>query len=227
MSSDGPAELSRELATLKRRGASLMVVGDGGIGADVCSSLLGAEDIERRGVFVPTSVGVADVRQRWNGPESPDSFAVVDVTGTRGPEILRPTTVGEAAMVPEETDWYEAVSPEAPGALVEAVRRRLERLSADDPPPATIRFCLDSLDPLYDILGEDRLFRLVTTLCMSVTGVRGMAHVHLSPGIPDSVRDTLEPLFDATIEVEHRSAGHNRQRWRLHDSGIETDWLAV
>lgn len=227
MSSDGPAGLSRELATLKRRGASLMVVEEGGIGADVCTSLLGAEEMDRRGVFVPTAVGVSDVRRRWNGPNSPDSFAVVDVTGTRGPDILHPATVGDAAMVPEETDWYEAVSPDEPGALVAAVRRRLERLSEDDPPPATIRFCLDSLDPLYDVLGEDRLFRLVTTLCMSVTGVQGMAHVHLSPGIPDSVRDTLEPLFDATIEVEHGSAGDHRQRWHLHDSGIETDWLAV
>lgn len=204
-----------------------MVLGEGGIGADVCTSLLGAQDMDRRGVFVPTAVGIADVRNRWNGQETPDSFAVVDVTGTRGPEILQPSTVGEAAMVPSETGWYEAVPPDEPGALVAAVRRRLEQLSADDPPPATIRFCLDSLDPLYDVLGEDRLFRLVTTLCMSVTGVQGMAHVHLSPGIPDSVRETLEPLFDATIEVERGSAGGQRQRWHLHDAGIETDWLAV
>jgi hypothetical protein len=107
------------------------------------------------------------------------------------------------------------------------VRRRLDRLAWDDPPAATIRFCLDSLDPLYDELGEERLFRLLTTICLSVTALDGMAHVHVSPGVPPEVRERIEPIFDATIEVEPDATGQQRQRWRLHKAGIETDWLAV
>lgn len=225
MSADGPSGLSQELAALKRRGASLLVVGDGG--GHVCSTLLGAEEKSRRAVFVPTAVGVADVRKRWKGPESADRFAVVDVTGTRRPDVVTAPTVGDPGIAPGDAEWYEQVNLEAPGGLVAAVRRRLDRLAGDDPPPATIRLCLDSLDPLYDALGEDRLFRLVTTLCLSVTSVDGMAHVHVSPGLPEGMRETLEPLFDATIEVERGSAGGHKQRWHLHESGIETDWIAV
>lgn len=225
MSRDGPSGLSQELAALKRQGASLLVVGDGGGG--VCSSLLGAEEKARRAIFVPTSIGVADVRKRWNGPETPDRFAVVDVTGTRRPDVVTAPTVGDPGIAPGDADWYEKVSMDDPGALVNTVRKRLNRLAADDPPPATIRLCLDSLDPLYDELGEDRLFRLMTTLCLSVTSVDGMAHVHVSPGLPDGILETLEPLFDATIEIERGAAGGHKQRWHLHESGIETDWLAV
>lgn len=225
MSPDGPSGLSKELAALKRQGASLLVVGDESGG--VCSSLLGAEKEARRAIFVPTAIGVADVRQRWNGEESADRFAVVDVTGTRRPDVITAPTVGDPGIAPGDAEWYEKVPLDDPGGLVSAVRRRLDRLAADDPPPATIRLCLDSLDPLYDTLGEDRLFRLVTTLCLSVTSVDGMAHVHVSPGLPAGVRETLEPLFDATIEIERGASGGHKQRWHLHDSGIETDWLAV
>lgn len=247
MAPEGPQALSRELAALKRRGAGLLVLGDRG---GACRDLLGADGAERRALFVTTGVGVADVRRRWTGPETPERLGVVDVAATdrRGPETATAATVGDAAVAPGDVDWYERVPPGEPAALLAAVRAHLDRLAADGPPPATVRLCLDGLDPLVDRLEEPQLLRVCHLLTRLVRGVDGMAHVHISRGVPERLRMTLEPVFDATVEVapaddtgqgEARSQdqdqdhdhghGHSdgglRQRWRLHGSGYETDWI--
>lgn len=227
MSPDGPSGLSRELAALKRRGAALLVEDQGAVGDHVCTSLLGDTTADRRALFVPAAVGVADIRERWDGPETEDRFAVIDITGTRSLDTPTQPSIGDPAASPADAAWYERVPPDDPSRLLAAVRRRLDRLAWDEPPAATVRFCLDSLDPLYDELGEERLFRLLTTLCLSVTALNGMAHVHVSPGVPPELRERIEPIFDATIEVEPGGGGEQRQRWHLHEAGIETDWLAV
>ncbi|MFB6110958.1 MAG: hypothetical protein ABEJ35_00315 [Halobacteriaceae archaeon] len=227
MALDGSTALSRELAALKRQGASLLVVGDGGVDAAVCPSLLGERGADRRGLFLATTVGSADVRARWTGPETASTFGVVDVTGTRGPQAQVGASLGDPGVAAGDSDWYERAAIDDPDAIVAAVKRGVNRLAADDPPPATLRFCLDSVDPLLDALPSDRLFTMLTTLTGVVKEVGGMAHVHASPALPTETRRTLEPLFDATIEVEQTEPGTHRQRWHLHEADVETEWLTV
>lgn len=245
MAPEGPQALSRELAALKRRGAGLLVLGDRG---EACRDLLGADGADRRALFVTTSVGVADVRRRWTGPETPERLGVVDIAATdrRGPETATAATVGDAAVAPGDVGWYERVPPGEPATLLTAIQAHLDRLAADDPPPATVRLCLDGLDPLVDRLDEPQLLRVCHLLTRLVRGVDGMAHVHVSRGVPERLLTILEPVFDGTVEVvpagefpegqgrdrateaptdDDRGHGGSRQRWRLHESGYETDWL--
>lgn len=229
MCPDRLENLSGRLAALKRRGSNLLVV-SGPDGTDrVCRQLLGDPDATRRAVFVPTTVGVSDVRSRWTGREDPSQFRVVDVTGTRSPNVIGSGGLGPggvAAKADDET-WYHAVDePENLPAVGEAVRTAIEAVAADDPEPGTVRLCLDSLDPFLDVATEEAVFRLVHVLTATVRDVNGMGHVHLADRITPVHRSLFEPLFDATVTVESGPDGI-RERWRLHDSGYETGWLAV
>jgi len=229
MCADRLEDLSGRLAALKRRGSNLLVVSGPEEGARACRHLLGDPDAARRALFVPTTVGVADVRTRWHGPETDDRFGVVDVTGTRAPGVADdggPSPGGVAAQV-DDAPWYEAVEDPTNLATVgEAVRDGLARLADDDPAPGTVRLCIDSLDPFFDVATPEAVFRLIHVVTASVRHVDGMGHVHLADHVDPTRRSLLEPLFDATVTVESGPDGI-RERWRLHDSGYETGWLAV
>lgn len=229
MCADRPDPLSGQLAALKRRGSNLLVVSGPEGGDRVCRQLLGDTDAARRALFVPTTVGVSDVRARWPGPEVPDRFGVVDVTGTRSPNVLDSPGLGPGGVAAQADDatWYENVDDHENLATIgDAIRDGLERLAADDPAPGTVRLCLDSLDPFLDNAGEETVFRFLHVVTATVRHVSGMGHVHVADSVSESDRSLFEPLFDATVTVETGPDGV-RERWRLHESGYETGWLAV
>lgn len=229
MSADRMDPLSGKLAALKRRGSNLLVVSGPDGGDRVCRHLLGDPAEKRRALFVPTTVGVSDVRSRWPGPEVPDRFGVVDVTGTRSRDAIGGTGLGPegvAAQV-DDVDWYHPVEDtENLAAIGDAIRDGLNRLGHDDPDPGTVRFCLDSLDPLLDAASPETVFRFLHVVTATVRHVSGMGHVHIAESVPTTDRSLFDPLFDATVIVEAGPDGV-RERWRLHESGYETGWLAV
>ncbi|MFB6103719.1 MAG: hypothetical protein ABEJ57_01355 [Halobacteriaceae archaeon] len=229
MCADRLEDLSGRLAALKRRGSNLLVVAGPENGGRACRHLLGDPGAARRALFVPTTVGVADVRTRWHGPETADRFGIVDVTGTRSPGVADdsgPSPDGVAARV-DDAPWYHAVEDPTNLALVgETIRDGLDRLADDAPEPGTVRLCIDSLDPFFDVASAEAVFRLVHVITASVRHVDGMGHVHIADGLDHTHRSLLEPLFDATVTVES-SADGIRERWRLHESGYETGWLVV
>lgn len=220
----GSAALERELRALKRRGCNVLVVSDAAADADACGRLLGAPHLDRRYVFLPTTASVGDVLARCP-TDDPDRLGVVDAaTAAR----TRSTAAREAsgALGPRD-DWRSQVDDlDDCARIVDLVAVHLDRVAPDDPGPGDVRFCLDALGPFFDALDGDRRFRLVHALAGSVRSVRGMGHFHVAGGVDERDRRTLEPAFDATVRVESSDDGH-RHRWRLHDSGLTTDWLPL
>jgi hypothetical protein len=225
----GPPALARELRALKRRGCNLLVVNDASTVAPSCRRLLGTPALDRRYVFLPTTASVADVLSRCSAtdPEpDPARVGVVDAsTATRTRSAARPP---DLAARPDPTEvWYSRVENLADlPRLLELAADHLRRVAPRDPGPGDVRFCLESLDPLVDELDRRQLFRLVHALTGSVRSVRGMGHFHVTRATYASDLDALAPLFDAAVSVEAGDDGP-RHRWRLHESGYETDWLPL
>lgn len=214
--------LSAQLRTLRQRGCSVLVVADADATDPGCRRLLGRADRERRHVFLPTTVGVADVLARHGDDRDPARLGVVDAARAR-----RGVTVETGASVDESAAWYTRVDRlRDTRALGEQAIRHLTRLAADDLEPATVRFCLESLDPFFDVLSADERIDLLDCLTGAVRQIRGLGHVHVSTAIPEASLVGLLPLFDATVRLRTDS-GDVRQRWHIHETDYRTDWLPL
>jgi len=231
------AAFSRALAALKREGCNVLVVEDSGGSTAACERLLGGHDLDRRHVFVPTTVSVADVLDRHGSrPRDPTRFGVVDASeasATRSAAAVSApqTDVGPGPSFHANTDreWYDELDDITDlGTLVSLVREHLDRVLGDDRgTPGELRFCMDSIDPFFDAVPEDVLFRFVHLLTSAVRDTRGMGHFHTSAGAGNVAVATIEPLFDATLLVETAPDGTVEQRWHLADSDLETDWFVL
>ncbi|GAA0292515.1 DUF7504 family protein [Halarchaeum salinum] len=225
------AAFSRELAALKRRGCTVLVVDDRTRGSTAaCERLLGGSDLDRRHVFLTTAAPVEDLLERratGAHDRDSDSLGVVDATDaipTRSAAADAPTSI-EQSLTGQE--WYDAVDTlDDLSALYTTVEDHIRRVADGDTDPGEVRFCLDALDPFFDAVETETLFRFVHLLTSTVRDVDGMGHVHTAS---DPRRDpvaTLEPLFDATVYID-ADTECVRQRWELTDAGIETDWFPI
>lgn len=211
---DRTAEFTRALASLKRRGSNLLIVGtadhEAHLGA--CTRLLGEGGESRRRLFAFTDRD-RSVAERL--PGNPDAAAVVDYASpTRSAASVEPTERPAVADARTLSDLATAISTAIDDiAAVEALA------------PADFRFCLDSLRPLVDEYTEREVFRFLHGVTRDVCRVDGMAHYHLPVPVDDQTVRTLEPLFDATVEL--RVAPKLQQRWHLHESELSTDWLPL
>ena len=111
------------------------------------------------------------------------------------------------------------------GTAVEEIVESFEA-NAGDLSPAELRLCFDSVTPL--VAGNDYrdVRRFLLGLTETVERVDGMAHYHLPADYDSETVETLEPLFDAVVEVR-RDEGELEQRWHLRDPDITTDWLPL
>lgn len=215
-----------QLAALKRRGCAVMVVGDGRRQARTCRQLLGEPGRRRRHLLVATSVSAAEIlARRPEAPRVPDRLGVVDAgttrRGTAGPS-------SGLSDVDLPADWCSRVdSPTDVEALAREVGRHSRRLAWPDDEPGTFRCCLDSLDPLVDGVGPGGCFRFVHLLAGLARSTRGMTHVHVGAGVGEGTRAVLGPLFDATVRVRSGRGHAAHQRWTVHETGTESDWLPV
>lgn len=229
------AAFSRELASLKREGCNVLVVNDPGGERAACERLLGGHELDRRHVFVPTTVGVADVLDR-HGTRSrdPSRFGVVDATSASATRGAAATAAPGSAAGPSPTigggepEWYDAVDDLTDlETLFATARAHIDRVVGDGPvAPGELRFCLDSIDPFFDAVPEEVLFRFVHLLTSAVRDARGMGHFHTSASAHHVTVSTLQPLFDATVYVD-ASGSTPEQRWVLTETGRETDWFAL
>jgi hypothetical protein len=233
---------SRELASLKRDGCNVLVVSDAAGREKACERLLGAPELDRRHVFLTTSSDVDTVLDR-HSPRRTDAntIGVVDASPGRyarsatasSPNADTSADTLPADSGPREDAWYERIEDLAAfEAMLTATRDALDRVAGDVDTPGEVRFCLDSLDPLFEAVAngdadEETLFRLLHVLTSSVRSVDGMGHVHVSSDIDDRRLATIEPLFDATIRDETDETGTVSQRWTLHESGSVSDWFEL
>lgn len=211
------AAFTQALASLKRRGSNLLLVGATNDGAhvDACRRLLGADGSARRRLFVFT-----DRDHSAPVPQGADESAVVEYESkTR-------------SAATEETDADAGSAPTRRvvtlDELGEATRSAIESIesAAGDLSPAELRVCFDSLRPIIEEYSEERVFRFLHALTGDVRSVRGMGHFHLPVAFDDPTVRTIAPLFDAVVEV--RTQGEeSHQRWHLRDEDVSTDWLPL
>lgn len=220
---------SQELAALKREGCNVLVVNDPGGSDAACERLLGGSDLDRRHVFVPTTTSVSHVLDRHE-PRRTDQayFGVVDASTATRNAATTASTPDAGPQIDAGSAWYSSVDDLGDAdALFRQIDDHLTRVSEEAESPSEVRFCIDSLDPFFDAMPEETLFRFLHAVTSRVREERGLGHCHIAAGVdPDAVA-TIEPLFDATIYVEATDDGTVKQRWQLHDSGQVTDWFVL
>jgi hypothetical protein len=212
-SEDGTTAFTRALASLKREGSNLLVVGDASDATHTaaCSRLLGDAGSDRQRTLVTTD---RDACAR----ESPPPHGATEIR-------YAPATRSAAAASghPPATDRVRDLSGlgEAIVEAIEAADHRTGGLA-----PAQFRLCVDSLEPLAAVHSERAVFRFLHATTNEVRAARGMGHYHLPLAADSEAVRTFEPLFDAVVEVREESASA-QQRWRLTDSRADTDWLPL
>lgn len=215
------AAFTQALASLKRRGSNLLVVGatSGQTHGEACNRLLGESSANRSRVFVSTDehCGAADRHVHSDG----DTLVEYAAT-TRGAAAAQPSTAGPSGPSLSGTATTQTVD-DLP-SLGTAVGEAIDAAGGDALAPAELRLCFDSLTPLLEEHDESTVFRFLHALTSEVRAVNGMGHYHLPVAFDNRMVRTLRPLFDAVVEV--RSQGdRSQQRWHLSETDITTDWL--
>lgn len=214
------AAFSEYLAELKRRGSMLLVVGPAPHTAvsRACSRLLGESTDTRRPLFVRTG-GTDCTHDAGSQPRTPGEAArtIRYRTATRSAAASRPGTDRLPARV-VDGDLDD---------LLSETHAEIERVRADagELDPAELRVCVDSLDALLATHDDEHVFRFLHGLSGSVRDAGAMCHVHLPTSVDAAPMGTLEPLFDAVVEI--RAVGRPQQRWHVPDEEFSTGWLSL
>lgn len=193
------AAIAQGLASLKRQGGTVLVVGAATTAhAAVCERFLGGDHEQ---VFVRTDRVVRP------DDESPDAAAVVE----------RPVRTRSAC-----TDAPSAHSPIDPDVLVDDVRSAMRAAAHDDRPP---RVCFDSLRPLVDEREWQTLVAFLEAVRETAGDIGAVVHFHL-PAMVEAVPSALVETVDAVVEVNCQ--GHaTYQQWRIPESGATSEWLEL
>ncbi|MFC4543568.1 hypothetical protein ACFO5R_16700 [Halosolutus amylolyticus] len=205
------ATFANELATLKREGSNILVVGADTADAHdaVCHRLLGDTDPgPRYRLFVTNS----DTRSTSHG-----SGGTVESAWTIDCSELNPSA--DDPTVPAASNL---------GTLGIEIVETIDELddTADGLAPSELRVCVDSLVPLLQEYAAEHVFRLLHLATSRVDHVDGMGHYHLPLDRDHDAVNLLEPLFDAIVEVRARDDRYE-QRWYLRDQETSTDWISL
>lgn len=246
--SEAVARFEQRLADLKRSGCNVLLVGTDATDA-ACERLLGDSSAgPRYRLFVTTDARPDVAREKLaavqSGPYA-DPAAVVnwhaDVRGsvadggtTRGRDGSAPhTRAGSSAGRPTDSagdSTIQTISVESDD--LPELRDRVEDAVASFEnesgglSPGELRLCFDSVRPLVVDYDERTVDRFLADLTGIVESAGGMAHYHLPADYDSEVVETVEPLFDAAVEVR-RSEARVEQRWHLSDPDFSTGWLPL
>ena len=219
------ATFAQALASLKRRGSNLLLVGPAYAEAHLPASrrLLGSDDeaTERARLLVVTD-GATPGEGRLAGLDPETVRTLTYQSPTRGATAA---TTGEGDGAPETRT--EQFPPD-----LATLCRRIDDVVTDVETargglePAELRVCFDSLVPLLETFDERDVFTFLHTLTGEMRSADAMAHYHLPVEPDDPLVRTLTPLFDAVIELRVTPDGA-QQRWRLTDEDVLTAWLPV
>lgn len=222
-SSGGAATFAKALASLKRQGSNLLLVGPAYEGAHLPASrrLMGDADTPRERLLVLTD---RDAAREARLPDDVEPVRTVEhrsltrsvaTSPSPSPGPLSPTGPDG-----EPSDPLVSLGNEVADEI-EAANERVGGLA-----PSQLRVCVDSLGPLVEEHDPERLFAFLHAMTRDVTRVNGMAHYHLPvPADADEVK-LIEPLFEAVVELRAGTNGP-QQRWRLTDGRGSTDWLPL
>lgn len=208
------AAFARTLSALKERGSSLLVVGttyERGHAA-VCDRLLGEPDERRRRLLVRIDGRCGTVP----GDQGCSTRIIQrDRPGFAGPDS--PAEAENVLTVAGDIDPLERQSIEEFAAL---------EADCEDPDPAELRLCVDSLRPLLVEHSAERVSRFVDELATRVSLADGMGHFHLPAASSDKYVTMLSSVVDAVVEVRTRD-GAAEQRWHVFDGAVDSGWLPL
>jgi hypothetical protein len=237
-SQEAIARFRHRLAELKRNGCNVLLVGTDALGP-ACERLLGESSAgPRYRLFVTADAGPATAHAKLDstqpGPYR-DAAAVVnwdvDVRGASATEASEgccgptdETTVRDADGPPFREEFVAGDLRDL-GTTVEETIAEFEAESGELS-PAELRLCFDSVTPLVTDHDYRDVRRFLLGLTETVERVDGMAHYHLPANYDSETVETLEPLFDAVVEVRH-TGGEKEQRWHLADPDVTTNWLPL
>ncbi|MFA9503130.1 hypothetical protein ACERIM_10140 [Natrinema sp. H-ect1] len=214
---------SDELSRLKRRGASVLVVGSVQPDQcrDACRRLLGCDaDRVRRRVLVSTTAGPHHATHHIDEAGSAALSVIAYETQARNVTTAEP---GETPSVGTETTEAESLAD-----LGLAIEQGIENFETSTAAlePGEVRLGIDSLLPLLEADGRQRVFKFLHLINGRTRDVNGMAHYHLPVERDARIVQTLSPLFDIIVELRERN-GDYQERWTIEDGDRRSGWVSV
>ncbi|QRV16680.1 hypothetical protein JMJ58_07360 [Haloterrigena salifodinae] len=228
-SGSGDEQFTAELSQLKRRGASVLVVGAVRTEQrqEVSQRLLGQTTSQpRRRVLVSTTGESHTMSHLADGDESATTALVNYETQSRG-----------AAAANSDSQSMESVSvqsdnsPTTVATLADlgiAVSNAIEEFERDATSlaPGELRIAVDSLVPLLEEYGAERVFKFAHLTNGRTRDSDGMIHYHLPLDRDSDVVSVLTPVFDIVIELRDRN-GVFQERWTINDGDHSSGWLSI
>lgn len=214
---------ARTLSDLKQNGCNLLVVGGDHEPArsDACQRLLGCGGGKSRNrLVVAADTSVEAVRDRLptvsvSPGENRDTIIdwqtpLRSASASTGgdPSSVRTITVGVDDLTQLGIKIHERV------------------VDGPEFEPGELRVCFDSLVPLVSRYDTETVFRFLHLVTGSVDRSRAMGHYHLPVSRNAETVRSLEPLFDAIVELR-TDAGRAQHRWHIPQEDLTTDWLSV
>ena len=214
------------LASLKRNGCNLLVVGGGHepTCSDACRRLLACGgDEPRRRVVVTADTPIEAVRDRLPAAEPTAQNTETTIIDWETPTRA---TATESAGGPSQTKLNRVPVDDLSQLGVEIHEGITQHAEKSDLQPSELRLCFDSLTPLVARYDPEVAFQFLHLVTGCVTNARGMGHYHLPVGRNAEIVRVLEPIFDGIVELRTQG-GCTEQRWHVPDEQITTDWLPV
>ena len=211
-----------ELSRLKRRGTSVLVAGSVRPDQcrDACRRLLGCgADRTRRRVLVSTTDGPHHVTHH------------VDETGSGTLSVIGYEAQARNAATAEQGET-PSIGPETTATSLAdlgiAIEQAIEGFETETAAlePGELRLGIDSLLPLLEEYGRQRVFKFIHLINGRTQDVDGMAHYHLPVERDARIVQTLSPLFDITVELREQN-GDYQERWTIEDGNRRSGWLSV
>lgn len=217
------ATFARTLSDLKQNGCNLLVVGGDHepTRSNACQRLLGYGGTEpRRRIVVAADTSVEAVHDRLpTDSVSPSDNQDTIIDWQTPVRSISASTGADSSSVRTITVGADDLTQLG----IEIHERIVDGLEYE---PGQLRLCFDSLVPLVSRYDTETVFRFLHLVTGSLDRSRAMGHYHLPVSRnAESVR-TLEPLFDAVVELRTET-GRPQQRWHIPEEALTTDWLSV
>lgn len=213
---------AERLSELKSRGSAVLVTGADTAEAhvDLCGRMFGDHSVEsRRRVLVITDGTVTHGHRMLPESGAVPATTVVPASVTRGTASATTALQGAEVVEPEGDSL---------GHLGLAITEAIEHIESCHAPLTTseLRLGVDSVAPLLDAHGEQRVFEFLAVVTRYLTSLDALGHAHLPLHRDAYVARLLAPLFDVVVEVRIRD-GQPQQRWHLDDETITSRWLRL
>lgn len=214
------------LTDLKSEGCALLITGSvsPAVHSQVCRKMLGDESHETRRRLVVSAGGtsgspIAKLSQTPN-TATERVVAISDTFRGAASQMASTQTLNRDFVNTLSSDQLSTIAME----IFEEIKD-FDRL-ANDLSPAELRVCFDSLSPILDSYGPEKVFRFLHLLIQRIIQVDGMAHFHLSKDRTSEVAQIVTPLFDVVVELQVDN-GVSKQRWHFPSRNLSVGWFEL